>query len=131
MFIGDLCGAIFVDERFKALLTSKLQEVSEDAMARVSDKEIQDMMSQDWERQIRSQFSGAAKTWTIRLPLSLIDADLLRHNSGYPMIIITSAEVEEVFRPIVEKIYLLVNRQIEAAVKKQGRAPKVKITLRT
>ncbi|KAK7721306.1 hypothetical protein SLS64_001602 [Diaporthe eres] len=121
---GDLCGAIFVDERFKALLTSKLQEVSEDAVTRVSGEEIREMMSRNWEDEIRSQFTGAAKTWTIRLPLSLIDADKLDPNSGWPKFTITSAEVEEVFRPIVEKIYSLVNRQIEAAVKKQGRAPK-------
>lgn len=107
---------------------SKLQEVSEDAMARVSEEEIQEMMSRNWEDEIRSQFSGAVKTWTIRLPYSLIDADLLDPNSGYPKFTITSAEVEEVFRPIVKKIYSLVNRQIEAAVKKEGRAPKVMIT---
>lgn len=115
-----------MDERFRALLMRKLQEVSEDAVARVSEQEIQEMMSRNWEDEIRSQFSGAAKTWTIRLPYSLIDADLLDPNSGYPKFTITSAEVEEVFRPIVKKIHSLVNRQIEAAVKKEGRAPKVR-----
>lgn len=128
--LGDLCGAIFVDERFKALVIRKLQEISEDAMARVSDGQIQTIMSQNWENEIRSQFSGAAKTWTIHVPYSLIDADLLDPNHGHPTFTITSAEIEEVFRPIVKKIYSLVNRQIEAAVKKEGRAPKVRITSR-
>lgn len=104
---------------------SKLQEVSEDAVARVSEEEIQEIMSRNWEDEIRSQFSGAAKTWTIRLPYSLIDVGHLDPNSGYPKFTITSAEVAEVFEPIVKKIYSLVNRQIEAAVKKEGRAPKV------
>lgn len=106
---------------------SKLQEISEDAIARISEEEIQEMMTRNWEDEIRDQFSGAAKTWTIRLPYSLIDPDQLDPNSGYPKFTITSAEVEEVFKPIVEKIYSLVNRQIEAAVKKEGRAPKVMI----
>lgn len=117
---------MFVEERFEELLMRKIQEISPDAMEHDIKEAIKNMMSQTWEGQIRRQFSGAAKTWTIRLPLSLIDADQLGPNSGYPTIIITSAEVEEVFRPIVEKIYSLVNRQIEAAVKKEGRAPKVK-----
>lgn len=109
---------------------SKLQEVSADAIARVSEEEIQEMMSRNWEDEIRSQFSGAAKTWTIRLPYSLIDAGQLDPNSGHPKFTITSAEVEEVFKPIVEKVYSLVNRQIEAAVKKEGRAPKVTLKCR-
>lgn len=120
-----------MDERFKSLLIRKLQEISEDAMARVSDEEIQKIMSQNWENEIRSQFSGAARTWTVHVPYSLIDVDLLDPNHGYPTFTITSAEVEEVFRPIVKKIYSLVNRQIEAAVNKEGRAPKVRITFRT
>lgn len=108
---------------------SKLSEASDDATARVTEEEIQEMMSRNWEDEIRNQFSGAARTWTIRLPYSLIDADRLDSSSGYPTFTITSAEVEEVFRPILKKIYSLVNRQIEAAVKKEGRAPKVRITL--
>lgn len=99
-------------------------------MARVSDEEIQKIMSQNWENEIRNQFSGAAKTWTVHVPYNLIDANLLNPNHGHPTFTITSAEVEEVFRPIVKKIYSLVNRQIEAAVKKEGRAPKVSITSR-
>lgn len=110
---------------------SKLEEVSEDAMALVSEEEIQEMMSRNWENEIRNQFTGAAKTWTIRLPYSLINPGNLDPGSGYPKFIITSAEVEEVFRPVFQNIYSLVNRQIQAAIKKEGKAPKVSITLWT
>lgn len=130
MSIGDLCGAMFLDDGFKALLHRKLQDISPEAMEDVTEEEIQEIMSRNWENEIRSQFTGADKTWTIRVPYSLIDADVLDHTNGYPTFRISSVEIEEVFRPIMEKIYSLVNRQIQAVIKKKGRAPKVRATTR-
>lgn len=96
-------------------------------MQRVSDVEMQEMMSRNWENEIRNEFDGAANTWTIRQPFSLIDASQLNPNSGYPTFTITSAEVAEVFRPSMEKIHMLVDRQIGAANKKEGTVLKVSI----
>lgn len=115
-----------MEERFKDLLFSKLQGISPDARARIAEDELQEILSRNWEAEIRNEFSGAAKTWTIRVPYSLIDAGRLDPNSGYPKFTVSSAEIEEVFRPIVEKVYSLVNRQIESVIKKEGRAPKVR-----
>lgn len=128
--IGALCGAIFVEERFKKLLIRKLKAIRQDAMSHVSDKEMLEMMSRNWENEIRSEFNGAANTWTIHQPYSLINASQLDPNSGFPTFTITSAEVEEVFKPSMEKIHSLVDRQIGAASKKQGAPPKVSITFR-
>lgn len=119
-----------MEERFKELAVKKLEEISEDAMMRVSDQEMQDIMSRDWEK-IRNQVSGAVKTWTIRYPFSLIDRERLDPNRSWPTFTITYEEVKEVFRPIVERILSLVNSQIEAAVKKDGNPPKVRRILRT
>lgn len=116
-----------MDERFKKLLIRKLKAIRQDAMTRVSEEEMQEIMSRNWENEIRSEFSGAANTWTIHQPYSLIDASQLDLNSGFPKFSITSAEVEEVFKPSMEKIYSLVDRQISAANKKQGASPKVRI----
>ncbi|KAL1876468.1 hypothetical protein Daus18300_002712 [Diaporthe australafricana] len=120
---GALCGAIFVDERFKDLLVKKLIEISADAMDRVTDEEMQEMMSRNWEDEIRSQFKGAPKTWTIRHPISLINPSRLDHNGGFPTFTVTSDEVEEVFKSSVEKIWSLVREQIEATAQndKEGR----------
>lgn len=124
-FGGALCGAIFVEERFRELVVKKLIEISADAMKRVTDEEMQEIMTRDWEEKIRNQFNGAARTWTIRYPFSLIDRDRLDPNRGYPTFTITSEEVGEVFRPSVERIEWLVNCQIGAAVEKNGNLPKV------
>lgn len=119
-----------MEERFKELVVQRLKEISEDAMARVSVQEMQEIMTREWEEKIRNQFSGAAKTWTIRYPFSLIDIGRLDPNRSYPTFTITSDEVKEVFRLSVEKILSLVNSQIGAAVKKDSNRPKVKRTLR-
>lgn len=120
-----------MDERFKDLLVRKLKDISADAMDRVTELQMTEMMSTHWENQIRSQFNGAPKTWTIRHPYSLIDYVRLDHNSGFPTFTITCDEVDEVFRPSVEKIHSLVNGQIEATVhrdKEERSLPKVRIT---
>lgn len=116
-----------MDERFKNLLIAKLQAIRPDAMQRVSDVEMQEIMSRNWENEIRNEFDGTANTWTIRQPLRLIDMNQLDPNNGFPTFSITSAEVAEIFRPSMEKIHTLVARQIEAATRKDGAPPKVRL----
>lgn len=113
------------------LVVKKLKEISEDAMERVTEQELREILTRDWEEKIRNQFNGAAKSWTVRYPFSLIDRDRLDPRRGYPTFTITSDEVKEVFEPSVEKIRSLVNSQIEAADKKDGKLPEVRNTLRT
>ncbi|KAI7782498.1 actin-like atpase domain-containing protein [Diaporthe eres] len=124
---GALCGAIFVEERFKELVIRKLEEISEDAMEHVSPQDIQKIMTNHWEDEIRDDFSGAAKTWEISQPFSLISKGPFDRSGGYPTFTITSEEVEEVFRPSVEQIGALVNSQIDAAVKTDGNFPRYAI----
>lgn len=119
-----------MEERFRELVIRKLKEISEDAMDHVSPEDIQKIMTHHWEDEIRGDFSGAAKTWEISQPFSLISRGPFDRSGGYPTFTITSEEVEEVFRPSVEKIKELVNSQIEAAVNKDGNFPRVRNTFR-
>jgi hypothetical protein len=120
-----------VAEHFKELVVQKLEEKVEGAMQHVTPREMQEIMNGNWEEEIRNQFSGAGKTWTIRLPYSLTDVSRPDPNRGYPTITITSEEVAEVFKPSVEKIESLVKSQVEAAEKKYGNSPKVRCSSRT
>lgn len=129
--LGALCGEIFVAERFKELIGQKFEEKVADAIQRVTEDEWQDIMTRNWEQEIRNQFTGAARTWIVRLPYSLIGVHGPEPNGGRPTITITSEEVEEVFGPIVKRIESLVASQVEAAVMKYGKLPKVSSNLRT
>jgi hypothetical protein len=121
-----LCGAIFVDDCFKELLEQKLKQISEDALDRINENEIPEMMTVNWENGIRKAFTGADREWTIRYPYSLIDPIQVRDARGFPTFIITSEDIKEVFRPTMEKIQALVVRQINAVDKKEYKLPKVR-----
>ncbi|KAK7748771.1 hypothetical protein SLS53_000795 [Cytospora paraplurivora] len=121
---GALCGAIFVDERFEDLLELKLKLISEDALDVINDDDIPEMMDRHWENGIRKLFTGAAQEWSIRYPFNLVDRHLIANSRGFPTFTITSGEVEEVFRPIVEKIQELVVCQINSVSKKEDTLPK-------
>jgi hypothetical protein len=129
--LGALCGEIFVAERFKELVLKKFEDKVADATRLVTEEEWQEIMTRNWEQEIRNQFTGAAKIWIIRLPYGLINAVGLEPNRGRPTVTITSEEVKEVFEPIVEKIRNLITSQIQAAVKKYKESPKVRSSLRT
>ncbi|ROW13226.1 hypothetical protein VPNG_04861 [Cytospora leucostoma] len=121
---GALCGAIFVDERFEDLLELKLKLISEEALDLIDDDDIPEMMDRHWENGIRKLFTGTAQEWTIRYPFNLVDRHLMAGSRGFPTFTITSGEVEEVFRPIVEKIQELVVCQINAVSQKEDKLPK-------
>lgn len=125
-FLGALCGAIFVDERFEEVLELKLKLISEDALHVIDEDDIPEMMDRHWKNGIRKLFTGAAQEWTIRYPFNLVDRHLMARSREFPKFTITSGEVEEVFRPIVEKIQELVVCQINAVSKKEDKLPKVR-----
>lgn len=124
-YVGALCGGLFVAERFKELVINKFEQVFEVVRGPNLEQEMQKIMARDWEEEIRNEIGGPVKTWTIGLPISLANLGRLYENGNYPAITITSEEVEEVFRPSVEKIVSLITSQIDAATKKGDRYPKV------
>lgn len=122
-----------MDNRFRSLLVKKLEECSEDAMQRLRERDIQELMRTVWENGIRSQFTGEENEWIIRQPQKLVNSSMFvdedddddDDNAEYPTFTITSEEVKEVFRPIVERIHELVKAQIRNVRTKTGKLPKV------
>lgn len=75
---------------------------------------------------MRNKFTGdPAQGWTIRVPMSLYEADILDIHQGWRMIQITSTDLTEVFKPVLSKIGALVLGQIQSVVEKQGKNPKL------
>lgn len=124
--IGSLCGAVFVDDRFLDLLKNKFKGIFEGAWDSLDPEELKDIMSQNWENGIRNQFSGETRTWTVRVPHSILDGVPRDQRGKYPKLIeISSKELEDVIHPIVEKIKSLVDAQVDAVKSKEGCPPKV------
>lgn len=65
--IGKLCGATFVDERFRDLLR---QKISSSTWERLGEDKIAQLMNNEWENGIKSQFSGDGRKWSIQAPIS-------------------------------------------------------------
>lgn len=122
---GALCGAVFLDDEFKALLNRKIEEVSPGARGRLASEELQNIMTDDWEK-IRNQFQGEKKVWTIRHPYSLLGLNGPQDlRNGWPKFEVTTSELKEVFDPVVQRIKALVHGQVDAVLAKEDQDPKV------
>ncbi|KAL6696176.1 actin-like ATPase domain-containing protein [Trichoderma pleuroticola] len=116
---GKLCGATFVDERFRLLLKSKIplsswERLGEDGVAR--------LMNAEWENGIKPQFRNDGRDWTIQIPVSSRKRDHDEFSS--PEISITNQEIVDVFRPIVAQIVELVTTQIQEVKRRYKKLPK-------
>ncbi|KAJ4396182.1 hypothetical protein N0V93_000401 [Gnomoniopsis smithogilvyi] len=121
---GGLAGAVFVDSRFRILIKKKLDEIDPRLWDRVSAKDMEDIMSDDWLK-MRNKFSGdPVQGFTVRAPPSLYEVGLLDAREGWRILHITSMDLEEVFKPVMEKIETLVRGQIRSVKTKQGQNPK-------
>lgn len=103
-----------------------MKQISEDALDRINENEIPEMMTVNWENGIRKAFTGTDREWSIRYPYSLIDPYHLRDARRFPTFTITSEDIKDVFRPTMEKIQALVVRQINAVDKKEDKLPKAR-----
>ncbi|KAL7909218.1 actin-like ATPase domain-containing protein [Trichoderma velutinum] len=116
---GKLCGATFVDERFRFLLKSKIplpswERLGEDGVAR--------LMNAEWENGIKPQFCNDGRDWTIQMPVSSRKRDHDQFSS--PEISITNQEIVDVFRPIMGQIVELVTTQIQEVKRRYKKLPK-------
>ncbi|QYS98213.1 hypothetical protein H0G86_005403 [Trichoderma simmonsii] len=116
---GKLCGATFVDERFRLLLKSKIplpswERLGEDGVAR--------LMNNEWENGIKPQFTNDGRNWTIQIPVSSRKRD--HDQFSCPEITITNQEVVDVFRPIMSQIVELVITQIQEVKRRYKKLPK-------
>lgn len=76
---GKLCGATFVDERFRNLVKSKLlpstwEKLGEDGIAR--------LMNNEWENGIKPQFCNDGREWSIHIPISSKKREYDQYNSS-------------------------------------------------
>lgn len=60
---GQLCGAVFMDQDFEALMEQLVGDAWD-----VPSSAIRDMMNAQWENGIKRGFNGQTKDWNIRLP---------------------------------------------------------------
>ncbi|EHK15658.1 uncharacterized protein TRIVIDRAFT_38815 [Trichoderma virens Gv29-8] len=116
---GKLCGATFVDERFRHLLESKIplatwERLGEDGVAR--------LMNNEWENGIKPQFRSDGRKWTIQIPVT----SRKREHDQFicPEIDITNQEIVDVFRPVMSQVVELVTAQVQEVKKRYRKLPK-------
>lgn len=122
---GGLAGASFLGARFKSLVKQKLDEINPELWQHVSARDMEEIMAEDWPTMRRVFKGDPNQTFTIRIPMSLFEAGLLNARGGNTTLRITSADLKEVFRPILRKIEILVLGQVHSVFDKQGQFPKV------
>ncbi|PTB65357.1 hypothetical protein BBK36DRAFT_1205073 [Trichoderma citrinoviride] len=116
---GKLCGATFVDERFRTLLKSKMawttwEQLGEDGIAR--------LINNEWENGIKPQFCNDGRNWTIQIPITSRKRDHDQYSC--PEIDVSNQEVVEVFSPIMGQVVELVATQIQEVQKRYRKKPK-------
>ncbi|KAH0499383.1 hypothetical protein TgHK011_006583 [Trichoderma gracile] len=116
---GRLCGATFVDERFRNLLKHKMawgtwNKLGEDGVAR--------LMNNEWENGIKPQFCNDGRKWTLQIPITSRKRD--HDEYSCPDIDITNRDVIDVFTPVMSQIVELVAAQIQEVKKRYKKQPK-------
>ncbi|KAK4079305.1 hypothetical protein Trihar35433_410 [Trichoderma harzianum] len=116
---GKLCGATFVDERFRHLLKNKIspaswQKLGEDGVTR--------LINNEWENGIKSQFCNDGRKWTIQLPIASRKRD--HDQFSCPEIIFSNQEIVDVFSPIMNQTVELVTAQIQEVKSRYRKLPK-------
>ncbi|KAF4962299.1 hypothetical protein FSARC_9617 [Fusarium sarcochroum] len=118
---GDLCGAMFLDEKFLALFKER---IGSEALKKLQPGALQKIMDDEWGGGIKSSICKASGGWDIQLhyngPVNsrlcpskvTIDGDAIRN---------------KVYKPVIEQIQQLVSKQINQVKKKHRRMPKFTI----
>lgn len=112
---GSLCGGIFLDQDFEALLRNRIGNKIWD---QIPHSEIRKTMVLNWEHGIKQQFDGTPRDWTIDLPPQC------SKRGEYPRITLESGHVEEVFENVTTQIEGLVSQQSSRVEKKLKKHPK-------
>ncbi|KAJ4249431.1 hypothetical protein NW762_012286 [Fusarium torreyae] len=112
---GDLCGAMFLDEKFLALLK---ESIHYEAQKKLQPPGLQKIMDDDWEAGIKSSVCRASSGWDIQLSYNG------SVNSRFcPSKIRIEGEVvrKKVYNPVIEQIQDLVTKQVNQVKKKHRR----------
>ncbi|KAL6868456.1 hypothetical protein J3F83DRAFT_714726 [Trichoderma novae-zelandiae] len=116
---GKLCGATFVDERFRTLLKRKIAWAT---WQRLGDDGIARLMNNEWENGIKPQFCNDGRNWTLQIPSTSRKRDHDQYSC--PEVEVSNEEVVEVFSPIMTQVVELVTAQIQEVRKRYMKQPK-------
>lgn len=111
---GDLCGAVFLDEDFQALMKQLVGNTWN-----VDDSNIQEIVRDRWEYGIKRQFVGQDRQWRITMPY-----DAVKTHGAPPEITLNKGHVNDIFDSVVSKVRALVNQQIDLVEAREGTLPK-------
>ncbi|KAK4226714.1 hypothetical protein QBC38DRAFT_528177 [Podospora fimiseda] len=117
---GNLCGAIFVDEKFTELLKHKLDVRRWNKMP---DHVHHRLVTNEWEGSMKKQFDGKQRQWRIQIPYECLH-DEIELGEALPKVMITSDDVEATLKKVTGQILKMVDNQIRGIVKKKGCGPK-------
>lgn len=70
VFLGGLCGGVFLDEEFLDLMRKKL---GPKVWRHVSNAEQKKFLNDNWENGIKPQFKSQPRSWLVDLPESCQD----------------------------------------------------------
>ncbi|KAF5693353.1 Hsp70 chaperone protein [Fusarium denticulatum] len=117
---GDLCGGVFLDEAFIKFVKIKSPRGTWRSVTKTEERKF---LNDEWEHGIKPQFENQKRIWSLTLPDTCVNPSsrgLMRR-----MILdLTSQELFSVFSPIVNKIEVLVRRQVDANHIKYHEKPK-------
>jgi len=117
---GDLCGAIFIDQRFENLIATMLS--ADHIFEGPRPEYLKKMLNREWENGIKRCFNTRQEQqWVVELPQQLMQATGVLT----PHLPLKTGHVKRCFSPAITQIRDLVNVQIEEIEKKEGRKPKV------
>ncbi|KAJ2991945.1 hypothetical protein NUW58_g2336 [Xylaria curta] len=111
---GALCGGIFLDKHFEALLKKAVGEASWNKM---NGSDVRRLMNNEWEHGIKQAFDGEPDFYTVELP----------SRAQTPERQFSSDEIRPIFDKIANQIGGLVRKQIAEVRKKTSRLPKLVI----
>ena len=84
------------------------------------------LLHDEWEHGIKPQFDGRdGLTWQFNMPFECLSRDDFRSMTSFPKVTVTTEEVKEAFDPIVNRIFEMVQAQVNSVKTKVGKYPKV------
>ncbi len=121
---SGLCGAVFIDEAFTAILRPV---IGHQKWARMSAESQHRLLHDEWEDGIKPTFDGLPRTWQLTIPFECLDWKSRKIPGPLPRFTLSTQDVSGAFDPVVSKIRDMVDEQVAVVREKTGKSPKVGI----
>jgi hypothetical protein len=118
---GDLCGAIFIDQKFERLIATMLD--AEDIFNGPRPEYLKKMISEQWEYGIKRRFhTDNEQPWNVDLPHEFVREVGVKTNR----LCLKTGHIKRCFSQAISRTRDLVNQQVKQIERKEnGRKPKV------